>query len=107
MSTAEATEAKPALDRWNWGAAFFSWIWAIGHGLWLYALLGFVLGIIPFAPFILFGIKGNDWAWESGKFSSVDDLRATERKWAIAALIVFLIAVALIIVVAAAGGSSD
>ncbi|HUQ21787.1 MAG TPA: hypothetical protein VM049_02125 [Gaiellaceae bacterium] len=102
MSTAETAGSKPQLDRWNWGAAFFSWIWALGHKLWLYALLGFVLNFIPIVPFVLFGLKGNDWAWASGNYSSVDDLRATERKWAIAALIVFLIAIALFVVLAAA-----
>lgn len=107
MSTAEATEARPQLDRWNWGAAFFNWIWALGHKLWLYALLGFVLGFIPFASFILFGLKGNEWAWDRGGYASVEELRAKERKWAIAALVVFLITVVLAVLLVAAGGSSD
>ena len=78
-----------------------------GNGLWVYALLGFVLSFIPLASFILFGLKGNEWAWESGRFSSVEDLRAKERKWAIAALIVFVISILLVILVVAAGGSSE
>ena len=102
MSTAEATDATPQLDRWNWGAAFFSWIWALGHGLWVYALLGFVLSFIPLAAFILFGLKGNEWAWARGGYSSVEELRAKERKWAIAALIVIVVAILLGILLAAA-----
>jgi hypothetical protein len=107
VSTAEATEATPQLDRWNWGAAFFNWIWALGHKLWVYALLGFVLSFIPFAAFILFGLKGNEWAWERGGYASVEELRAKERKWAIAALIVFVISILLAILVVAASGGSD
>jgi hypothetical protein len=108
VSTVEATDATPQLDRWNWGAAFFNWIWALGHGLWVYALLGFVLSFIPLAAFILFGIKGNEWAWARGGYSSVEELRAKERKWAIAALIVFVISILLVIlVVVAAAGSSE
>jgi hypothetical protein len=106
VSTAYAT-SRPELDRWNWGAAFFGWIWALGHGLWLYALLGFVLGFIPLVPFILFGLKGNDWAWDRGGYSSVEELRTKERKWAIAALIVLVISIVLIVIAVAAGGSSD
>ena len=104
MTTAEATETRPQLDRWNWGAAFFNWIWALGHKLWVYALLGFVLSFIPLAAFILFGLKGNEWAWARGGYSSVEELRAKERKWAIAALIVLVIAILLGILLAAAGG---
>jgi hypothetical protein len=107
VNTAEATEARPQLDRWNWGAAFFNWIWALGHGLWVYALLGFVLSFIPLASFILFGLKGNEWAWQRGGYASVEELRAKERKWAIAALIVFVISILLVILIVAAGGSSE
>jgi len=107
VSTADATQARPKLDGWNWGAAFFSWIWALGHKMWLYALLGFVLGFIPFASFILFGLKGNEWAWDRGGYSSVEDLRAKERKWAIAALVVLVVSIVLVVLLVALGASSD
>ena len=99
-----SAETRPQLDRWNWGAAVFSWIWALGHRLWVYALLGLVLSLIPLAAFIVFGLKGNEWAWERGGYSSVEELRAKERTWAIAALIYVLAIVVLVIIVMAAGG---
>jgi len=107
VSTADATQARPKLDGWNWGAAFFNWIWALGHKMWLYALLGFVLGFIPFASFILSGLKGNEWAWDRGGYSSVEDLRAKERKWAIAALVVLVVSIVLVVLLVALGASAD
>ena len=74
-----------------------------GNGLCVYALLSF----IPLASFILFGLKGNEWAWQRGGYASVEELRAKERKRAIAALIVFVISILLVILVVAAGGSSE
>lgn len=107
MSTADATGSRPQLDRWNWGAAFFTWIWALGHRLWLYALLGFVLNFVPIVPFVVFGLKGNEWAWDGGGYASVEELRAKERKWAIAALIFLLVLIALLVLlVAFSSGSS-
>ncbi len=96
-------DSAPQLDRWNWGAAIFTWIWALGHRLWVYALLGFVLGIIPIVPIIVFGLKGNEWAWARGGYSGVEELREKERKWAIAALIYILVIVAIVVIAVAAG----
>ena len=98
---------KDELDKWNWGAFLLSWIWAIGHGLWLQGILGLLLSFVPFVGLgvaIFFAVKGNRWAWEHGSYSSKSELRSKERAWATAGLIVIGLFVALVVVVVAAGG---
>ncbi|HKS58654.1 MAG TPA: cytochrome c oxidase assembly factor Coa1 family protein [Steroidobacteraceae bacterium] len=75
----------PEIDRWNWGAFLLSWIWGIGNNTFI-AFLTFVplVGIVM--PFVL-GAKGSAWAWRNKRWDSVEDFKATQRKWAIAGVI--------------------
>ena len=95
------TGGKDELRKWNWGAFFWTWIWAGGHGLRLQAFIGFVVSLfIPLAPNIYFGVQGNRLAWEKGTYSSKEELRARERRWAWAAAIFYgVIAVVIVILV--------
>jgi hypothetical protein len=74
---------------WNGGAFMFTWIWGLNHrAYWL------LLGLIPYVGFIMCivgGIMGNRWAWESGRFHTVEEMRACQRIWAGWALGVFII----------------
>jgi hypothetical protein len=89
--------AKAEVDKWNWGAFFWTWIWALGHRLWRQAVIGFVVGaFVPLAPNLYFGLRGNRLAWESGGFSSPEELRARQRRWAWGALF-FYSAVVLVL----------
>ena len=96
-----ATAGKNELEKWNWGAFFWTWIWAIGRGkagqglLWLLVSL-----IVPIVPNVYFGLRGNKLAWETGRFETYGELRASERKWARAALIACgaLVALTMLIV---------
>ncbi len=74
------------LRRWNWGAFFLNWIWGIGNSTYI-ALLMFVPVINFVMPFVL-GAKGNEWAWRNRYWRSVADFRKTQRRWAIAGVIV-------------------
>ncbi len=64
---------------WNWGAFLLNWIWGIGNRVWI-SLLCFV----PFAnvimPFVL-GAKGNEWAWQSKAWNSIEHFKKTQRTW--------------------------
>ncbi len=98
------TTGKDELDKWNWGAFFWTWIWALGHRLWGQALIGFVVSIfVPIAPNIYFALKGNRLAWQTGIYGAREELRARERRWAWAAAI-FYGAIAVIIVLAVVAG---
>lgn len=64
-----------------------NWIWGIRfktyRALWV---------LVPFAnlvmPFVL-GAKGNEWAWQSNHWNSVDEFKQSQRRWSFAALLIF------------------
>jgi len=86
----------------NWGGFLLSWIWGIGNSTWI-ALLAFVPFIGVFVPFYLL-FKGNELAWKNKQWASVEAFKATQRKWAIAGLVILVIAVLLACVGGALGG---
>lgn len=91
------------LKGWNWGAFALNWIWALNHK--------YMLGLLALLPCvnifmaIYMGLKGNQIAWESGRFSSVEDMKACQAvwaKWGIGILIVSLVLTVLNFVLAGA-----
>lgn len=79
-STSGVNGPFPAeLAGWNWGAFFFTWIWGIGHNVWL-SLLVFLPVLNVIMPFVL-GFKGNEWAWQHKKYASVEAFKKTENTW--------------------------
>ena len=79
----------------NWGAFFLNWIWGIANGVWN-SLLVFILGIIWS---IVLGVKGNEWAWRSRKFDSIEQFtQAVWSKWGIILFVVLLILGVLLMV---------
>ncbi|HEX7814560.1 cytochrome c oxidase assembly factor Coa1 family protein [Dyella sp.] len=79
----------PEVDRWNWGAFLLTWIWGIGNNV-LIALLMFV----PFVNIVMWfvlGAKGSAWAWRNRRWASVEAFRQTQRNWAIAGAILFVV----------------
>lgn len=104
-------ERERARAGWNWGAFLLGWIWGVGHSIvWpLFVVIGLtiILVVLPtmvppsliitlwiynlliFALNIYLGVKGNDIAWENGCFDNVSHFKTKERKWTIAALIVY------------------
>ncbi len=77
----------------NWGGFLLSWIWGIGTGTWI-ALLALIPGIGIFVQFYLL-FKGNELAWRAKQYDSVEAFKATQRKWAIAGLVILVIGVVL------------
>ncbi len=83
----------------NWGACLLTPIWGFYNKtpiacLWiLFALIPFV-GIILSSIFSIFcGIKGNEWAWENNEWQNVEEMHFVQRKWAMAGVIVEIIAI--------------
>lgn len=98
-------------NSWNWGAFLLGWIWAIGHSIiWpMYIVIGLtiILVVLPmlvplsliitlwiyylliFALNIYLGVKGNFMAWDNGCYDNVAHFREKERKWTLAAIIVW------------------
>ena len=87
---------------WNWGAFLMSWIWGIGNKVWISFLC-----FVPFANLIMIfvlGAKGNEWAWQSKTWNSIEHFKKTQRTWMLVG--VGLLCASLVIgVLAAAIGS--
>jgi len=74
---------------WNWGAFLLGPFWSFTNQVWIGLLcfipyLGFIMAII-------LGFKGNEWAWKSRNWSSIEAFKAHQKAWTIASLIVFII----------------
>ena len=81
----------PELARgWSWGGFLLSWIWGIFNGVYI-SLLAL---IPPFAPFvmIILGFKGKEWAWKKKNWDNVEHFKENQKKWAIAGIIIWVLA---------------
>lgn len=70
------------LSGWNWGACCFGLIWGFGNNV----SISFRSFYIPFE----LGLNGNKWAWEQGNWRNLEHCKRTQRKWAYAVLVYFL-----------------
>src|SRR5687768_7324421 len=75
----------PEVQGLNWGGFFWNWIWAIFNNA---GVLWIVIGLFfsPIASIYLL-IKGNELAWQNKQWDSVEAFKSTQRKWALAGLI--------------------
>ncbi|MGL6281279.1 MAG: hypothetical protein ACRC2J_02600, partial [Microcoleaceae cyanobacterium] len=63
--------------------------------------LGFLtLGMTWFTTGVALGVKGNEWAWKSRRWSSVKAFKRHQRMWSIIAIIFWLIAILVLILLA-------
>ena len=90
------------LNKWNWGAFIFGWIWGIGTGVG-YAFLTLIPYVNIVMVFVL-GAKGSKWAWEKQKNEKTpEEFDASQHNWAVAGGIYFLVAFVLSIIIVIAG----
>ena len=88
-------------DKFNWGAFLLGWIWGLFHKsyitLWQIPLsfIPHIGGFISFFLSIYFGFKGNEWALEKIDYKSIKDFQKSQKKFAIAGLIFYTIAITL------------
>lgn len=70
---------------WNWGAFFLTPFWLVSNRVWigLFALVP----IFGFWMAIAMGIKGNEWAWKSRRWESIEQFNTHQKRWAIAGVI--------------------
>jgi hypothetical protein len=94
----------PGLGEWNWGGFLLTWIWGIGNNVW-WAFLVFVPYLGPLVmPWVL-AFKGNEWAWQSKRWDSIEHFKSVQRTWmwwglGVTIAITLLITVILIICIA-------
>ncbi|MEH2420837.1 MAG: serine/threonine-protein kinase [Nostoc sp.] len=71
---------------WNWGAFLMPWLWMWPNQVWY--------GLFCFVPHgwwlmaIALGAKGNEWAWKSRPWRSIEQFKAHQRGWAIAGILI-------------------
>jgi len=70
---------------WNWGAFLMPWLWPFTNHVWI-GLLCFVPQI-GWLMAIALGSKGNEWAWKSKRWRSIEQFKAHQRGWAIAGIL--------------------
>ena len=70
------------LGDWNWGGFLLTWIWGIGNNVW-WSFLVFVpyLGFLVM-PWVL-AFKGNEWAWQSRHWQSIEHFKSVQHTWAV------------------------
>jgi hypothetical protein len=115
MTTIAAEERRPyeadagvdrEIGKWNWGAFLWTLVWTIGHRLWWQSLLVVLLGWIPIVGLVLaivFGVKGNRWAWEQGSYRGAQDFRTKERRWVMAWFVMVAVVAVIVLLVLALG----
>ena len=77
----DASVLPAELQGFNWGALLGSWIWGLGNNVWL-GLLGLIPCVGFFVRFYL-GSKGNEMAWKSKRWDSVQSFRQVQTTWAV------------------------
>ncbi|QYX31886.1 serine/threonine protein kinase [Sphaerospermopsis torques-reginae] len=71
---------------WNWGAFLMPWLWMWPNYVW-YGLLCFIPHI-GWMMTIALGAKGNEWAWKSRRWRSIEHFKQHQRGWAIAGIMI-------------------
>jgi pSer/pThr/pTyr-binding forkhead associated (FHA) protein len=89
------------VERWNWGAFFCSWLWAVCHGIYWPLLILLVAGIpylgqvCSLCLSVYLGLTGSKTAWRKGRYSSFDKFKRAQRIWAICGVFCFALAIIL------------
>ncbi len=86
-------EDQKYLSGWSWAACMMSFVWGIGNRVWIAIILPF----LPLIGFILLGLKGRKWAWETERWESFSHFKASQKTWDFAGMILFILAVTVIV----------
>ena len=97
-------EDTSALHKFNWSAFWFDWVWGLANGALGKTKLIFVVMVCLCIPIvnliaifaylgmkIYYGIKGNEWAYEGRAFYDIEDFNQTQKRWGIAAGVIFIL----------------
>jgi hypothetical protein len=69
----------PEIKERNWGAFLLAPIWSAYNYVWIG-----LLSLIPFVGVIVMftiGQNGNEWAWRSKRWDSIEHFKMTQKKW--------------------------
>ena len=102
---AASPDVQEELRKWNWGAFLLTWIWGIGNRVWIGLLA--LIPIVGLVMMFVLAIKGNQWAWEKKDWRDIEHFHKTQRKWAIAGLVVLALGILLGVIAALVGGDAE
>jgi RNA polymerase subunit RPABC4/transcription elongation factor Spt4 len=118
VSPGAMAQAQPGIAGWNWGAFQLTLFWAAAMNRWGWfaALLianPLTFGLFGLGASIYLGVKGNELAWESRQWLSLEQFLDTQRVWnawgkalfIVSAVLCGLYLLAAVIMVAAGGFS--
>ena len=97
-------QIPPEIKKWNWGAFFFSWLWAVCNGVYwpliiiVFNFIPFIGGLASLGIRIALGIKGNEWAWESKSWNNVEHFKRVQHRWSMVSLFVFSASIILLLI---------
>jgi serine/threonine protein kinase len=81
-------EVPQQVKGWNWGAAILPGLWCFSNNIWLglFAWVGFLinlnLGLFMWVTIgLIFGMVGNELAWKSRDWLSIEDFKKHQRGW--------------------------
>ena len=80
-------QGNKSVTGWNWGAMMYGWIWGVANGTYMPLLA--LVPILNMFWWIVCGIKGNDWAMNSGKWKTVEEFNAVQKSWNTAGKVAF------------------
>ncbi len=72
------------IQGWNWGAFLLAPFWLVANRVWI-GLLAWV-PLFGFWMAIALGVKGNEWAWKSRRWESIEHFQKYQERWAIAGI---------------------
>lgn len=75
----------------SWGGFFWNWIWGLFNGTYI-ALLGLIPIVNIVVSFWLL-FKGRELAWQNKRWDSLEHFNTTQKRWAIAGLLLILLSV--------------
>lgn len=70
---------------WNWGGFLLAPFWPFSNRVGI-GLLAWV-PVVGFWMAIALGVKGNEWAWKSRRWQSIDQFKTHQKRWAIAGIV--------------------
>lgn len=70
---------------WNWGAFLLAPFWFMSNRVWIGTLAW--VPLVGFWMAIALGAKGNEWAWKSRKWESIEQFQIYQKRWAIAGVV--------------------
>jgi serine/threonine protein kinase len=74
------------IQGWNWGAFLMPYLWPFTNKVWIGLLA--LMPQVGWLVAIALGAKGNEWAWKSRKWRSIEQFKAHQRGWTIAGLFI-------------------